>query len=263
MHYAIIALLLIASVAAKAETPATDNPIEQLAKQLDVGRTEGTLIWLEAGGSKTFAVVSEAAARAPQGGIILLHDLGAHGDSTQLIAPLRQRLAQYGWTCMSVHVPALNEQRQAPAADLTKHIQDLIGAASQQLAQKNMKLMAVVAHGASAPLAASALGAAAGSIRALVALSPSVPKTPDPALDMVATYRALNLPLLDVYGEADYPAVIQQADARAAAKRTGTPANDALFRQIVIPGADHQYLNQEDLLTRRIVGWLRKTLSPE
>ena len=248
-------------MAAGAETPVVGNPIELLAKQLETGRVDGELQWLEAGGSKTFAIFTAATSPTPQGGVILLHDAGAHGDSAQLISPLRRQLVQYGWACLSVHVPLLHEQRLVPAAELSKQVQDVLSAASQWLAQKNIKPVVVVAHGASAALAATAISANAGGVRALVALSPSVPKSSDTALSVIAAYKTLTLPLLDAYGERDYPLVVQEAAARAAAKRSASPAEEAAFRQMAIPGADHDYRGQEDLLTRRIVGWLRKTLA--
>lgn len=244
-----------------AETPATGNPIELLAKQLETGHMAGGLHWLEAGGTKTFAIFTATTAPTPQGGVILLHDVGAHGDSAQLIAPLRRQLGQYGWACLSVHVPLLHEQRVVPAAELSKQIEEVLSAASQWLAQKNIKLVVVVAHGASATLAATALSANAGGVRALVALSPSVPKSSDAPLSVTAAYKTLTLPLLDAYGERDYPLVVQEAAVRAAAKRSASSAVEAAFRQMAIPGADHDYRGQEDLLTRRIVGWLRKTLA--
>lgn len=260
MRSVILPLMLCLSTVAVAETPAAGNSIELLAKQLETGRVDGTLQWLEVGGSKTFAIFT-ATARIPQGGVILLHDVGAHGDSAQLIAPLRRQLAQYGWACLSVHVPSFHEQRVIPAAELTKQMQDVLGAASQWLAQKNIRPVVVLAHGASAAAAAAALSANPGEIRALVALSPRAPTSSDTPLSVPAVYKSLTIPLLDAYGERDYPLVVQAAAARAAAKHPASPAAQSAFRQMVIPGADHEYRGQEDLLTRRIVGWLRKTLA--
>ncbi len=42
---------------------------------------------------------------APQGGILILHDLEQHGHWPVLVAPLRENLPDYGWTTLAIELP--------------------------------------------------------------------------------------------------------------------------------------------------------------
>lgn len=51
---------------------------------------------------------------SPQGGALILHDLGQHGHWPELVAPLRQDLPEYGWTTLAIELPAVPVERLPP-----------------------------------------------------------------------------------------------------------------------------------------------------
>ncbi|MDH5436551.1 MAG: hypothetical protein OEX83_07310, partial [Gammaproteobacteria bacterium] len=93
------------------------------------------------------------------------------------------------------------------------------------------------------------------------------------------------VPVFDIYGERDEISVVNSVKERArAAKRSGVmafkqqsgsdlqdaplartspnqKAGSISYRQVKIPGADHNFNAQIDILTKRIRGWLTRHAS--
>jgi len=67
----------------------------------------------------------------------------------------------------------------------------------------------------------------------------------------------LKAPVLDLYGEKDFPAVLDHAGQRAAAIR-GIRGS----AQIQVPGADHFFAGMEGELVRRVRQFLDARLKP-
>ena len=63
----------------------------------------------------------------------------------------------------------------------------------------------------------------------------------------------LHVPILDVYGDEDYPAVQRLAPERMAAiLAAGNPKSE----QVVVPGADHYFKDHDDALLEVVNTWL-------
>ena len=72
---------------------------------------------------------------------------------------------------------------------------------------------------------------------------------------MLILIEKSRLPILDIYGEQDFKRVIGEApDRRLAAKKGGNKHYD----QYEIEGADHYFNKMENVLVKRIRGWLDK-----
>jgi pimeloyl-ACP methyl ester carboxylesterase len=62
------------------------------------------------------------------------------------------------------------------------------------------------------------------------------------------------VPVLDVYGEDEYPAVIKGApDRLAAMQKAGNPKS----RQVTVPGANHYFTDEGDALLEVVGPWLQ------
>jgi pimeloyl-ACP methyl ester carboxylesterase len=70
-------------------------------------------------------------------------------------------------------------------------------------------------------------------------------------------FASLSIPVLDLYGERDYPAVHRLAPERLALM---TKAANPYSQQIVAPGADHYFKGQADQLTTTIRDWLNRVM---
>lgn len=66
-------------------------------------------------------------------------------------------------------------------------------------------------------------------------------------------FDKINVPVLDIYGEKEFPQVIETAPERQALmKKGGNPAS----KQMVLPEANHFFTNKGDELTAVVGNWL-------
>ena len=76
-----------------------------------------------------------------------------------------------------------------------------------------------------------------------------------PTINILDLIEKTKIPVLDIYGTRDFKSVINQApDRRLAAKK----GNNREYIQLEIEGADHYFNQMEDVLIKRIRGWLNK-----
>jgi hypothetical protein len=198
-------------------------------------------------GKPVLALLRDETLGQPQGGVLLLHDTGAHADWPGVIGTLRQTLPQYGWTTLSLQLPppeAAATAEQTPAR---------VRAALTLLAGKNIRNIILLGHGSGAlaalRYAADNHGAVNGLI--LVAMGP---------VDDAALLNSANVPIYDIYGSAESLEVLRAGTLRLQEGRRMVRQDGAelpRYRQFVVEGADHFFGEQTDILQRRVRGWLK------
>lgn len=252
--------LLAAGLASAAEPmdPAIDRARERaLAEALVAALTDGEAVWLGAQDDAWLGLLLEAHGK-PQGGVVLLHELGRHPDWPEVIRPLRTGLAVHGWTTLAVQLPLLasGAERAAYGATVTAALAR-VRAGVERLRGRGLERVALVGHGLGALLAVRC-AAAQDACGADAAVAVSLPSGGgfEPPADVLEDLARARVPVLDVYGSRDLFDVHDAADRRAAA---GAHAG-AHYRQLAIDGADHEYTGLDELLLRRVRGWLERTL---
>jgi dienelactone hydrolase len=133
--------------------------------------------------------------------------------------------------------------------------QPRIQAAVDSLTARGIDNLALIGHGLGARMALQYLTAKPpASIHAFVAVGlPTDGQSEDDPV--IAAIGKLALPMLDLYGSQDLPAVIDSATARhSVARRAGHKD----YRQDRIEGADHAFDGLQSSLQRRIEAWLRR-----
>lgn len=171
-----------------------------------------------------------------QAGVIVIHGLGVHPD-WGLINPLRSTLAEQGYATLSVQMPVLaSDARGDQYPPLFPEAAERIAAAVAFMRGKGHKKIAIVAHSLGARMANVFLNAAdRPPVDAFIAIGISGEYTKP------ETFKA---PVLDLMGEKDLPAVLDNATKRAEAIR-----NIRGSGQISVAGADHFFNGMErDLL---------------
>lgn len=168
--------------------------------------------------------------------LVIVHGNGVHPDHS-IIGSLRVALSDLGFTTLAIQMPVL--AADAPATDYYPKVFPEAGArieaAGSWLRQKSKGKIVLVAHSLGAWMGQEYLkDAKASPFAAYVSLGRSGP------------LPKLAMPVLDVYGEKDFPAVLQSAKARNAT------------RQVVIPGADHFYNGRETDLARVLREFIEK-----
>jgi pimeloyl-ACP methyl ester carboxylesterase len=180
--------------------------------------------------------------------VIVVHGLGVHPD-WGLINPVRSQLAEMGYSTLSVQMPVLAADARAEQyPPLFPEAAERLTAAVAFLHGKGLKKIAVVSHSMGSRMTNYFLNHAGDtSIDAWVSVGISNGEFTAPA-----TFKA---PVLDLYGEKDFPAVLDGAPTRAAAIR-GIRGSG----QIEVPGADHFFAGMENELVRQTKRFLDNRL---
>ncbi|MET0069636.1 MAG: DUF3530 family protein [Candidatus Thiodiazotropha sp.] len=251
-------LLLLLIIAAAASLDAANLSREQrISEGLAAGVLSGDPVWLEAGSVRFLAIHVASFAAVRQGGAILLHDSGAHADWHEVINPLRHHLAERGWDTLSLQLPlGDNPSDPSNSASLLSLSGPRIKAGIDFLNDRQVEAVALIGHGLGAAMAMDFIAAQGAGIGALVAVgvAPGGTGEEDPLARLLA---GSDVPILDLYGSLDLPAVVDSArERRALAARHGRDR----YRQERVSGADHYFSGMHEELNNRIAAWLRQAV---
>lgn len=176
---------------------------------------------------------------AARTGVVVVHGMGVHPD-WGLINPLRSQLSEQGYATLSVQMPVLDaESRGDRYPPLFPEAAGRIAVAVQYLRHKGHATIAIVSHSFGARMTNFLLNQpGAPAIAAWVAIGITGEYT---------GAASLNAPVLDIYGEHDFPEVLALA-----AKRASTISRIRGSAQIRVSGADHFFNGREDELVRNV-----------
>jgi len=232
-------LMLFAAAACIAHgAGAQDTAREQRwAEQVVPNVVVGDAVHIELGSGRKFLGLYTA----PQGAktaVLLVHGIGVHPDHG-VIGILRVSLSDMGYATLSIQMPVLASD--ARPADyypkLFPEAGERIAAAARWLAGKGYGRMVLLSHSLGSWMSEVYLERTPGApFAAWVCMGRAG------AFGDVAQVR---MPVLDVYGENDLPAVLAGAAARG-----------AVVRQVVIPKADHFYTGHERELAEAVRGFI-------
>lgn len=217
----------------------------------------GEALWLQAGeGGQFLALFVDAEKTANEQVAIILHDADSHPDQQPLIRELRTVLPRHRWASLAIQLPL----REAGAAledyySLVDEADARIQAAIDQALKIGAKQIAIVGYGIGAAMAAARLSRTPANVVAFAAISLPVPDSTQAGAQTLSLVKNINLPLLDVYAEADWPDV-----AETAVKRRIACKENPVYRQLRIDGDDHAYRQNYPLLVKRVYSWLATTI---
>jgi pimeloyl-ACP methyl ester carboxylesterase len=232
-------LLLLAATLAQAQ-PQPDYAREQRwAEEITPGLVVGDAVYLTQKSGHKFLAIYTAAAK-PRAAVIVVHGVGVHPDWA-LIGALRSGLADQGYTTLSVQMPVLaasakGEEYPALFADASERLK----AAVAYLSTKGHHTIALVSHSMGSRMSNFFLTRSPDNgIAAWASIGISSGEFAEPG--------KLRLPVLDIYGERDFPQVLKNADARAATLKLLKGS-----AQIEVAGADHYFAGSERELVRQV-----------
>jgi alpha/beta superfamily hydrolase len=232
---ALTALLVSAACFAQADYAREQRWADELTPGLVVG---DAVYLIQKSGHKFLAIYTAAA--QPRAAVIVVHGLGVHPDWA-LIGALRSGLADQGYATLSVQMPVLAASAKGedyPA--LFPDAADRLKAAVAYLNTKGHHTIALVSHSMGARMSNFFLTRSPDhGIAAWACIGISSGEFAEPA--------KLRLPVLDIYGENDFPQVLKNADARAATLKLLKGS-----AQIEVAGADHYFAGNERELVRQV-----------
>lgn len=210
-----IAAVLVA-LAFSGTVLATDAGKEmRWAEQVEANLFDGEMVWLDAGGHRFLGILTEA--EDPRGYVIVAHGTGVHPDWSQVVNPLRVGLVEHGWTTLSIQMPVLandvaHDQYQPVFVEAPARFE----AAAAWFA--NDKPRYLVAHSLGAAMSTWYLsGRESTPYDGFVGVGMGGNGAFEEA-DNVISLKGVDLPTLDLYGEADLESVLETVAARAASQ---------------------------------------------
>ncbi len=188
--------------------------------------------------------------------VLVMHGRGFHPDWTDAINPLRVGLVEYGWNTLSIQLPVL--KKTAKYYDYVSVFDEAIPrieAAIDFLKQQGNKKIILIAHSCGAHMAMEYVNSKGeGNFDAFVGIGMGATDYKQPMLKPFPL-DSMKKPVLDVYGEYDYPAVQRLAAIRA---QQMMGEGHVLSKQIIVPGANHYFTDMGEPLVKEIGLWLEK-----
>lgn len=194
-------------------------------------------------GGRSFLGLYTAAAGAKTA-VVIVHGIGVHPDHG-VIGTLRMALADRGYSTLSIQMPVLAaDAAQEAYPPLFPDAAQRIARAAEWLRAKGYRDLVLVSHSLGARMANAYFDSQPNAFRAWAALGFGV--------DFSRTFvQRRPVPVLDVYGERDLPAVLAARLPRAQTIG-GIPGS----HQVRIAGADHFYAGQEKALVDTLVDFI-------
>ena len=227
---------------------------DRLTEEMEANLFDGDVISLLPDGGTFAAVEMESQTDSTRGGIILLHGRGFHADWPENIGPLRVGLSEAGWHTLSLQMPVL--EKSAKYFDYLPVLPEAlprIDAAIAHLKDQDISPVVLLAHSCGAHMAMLWMEQHGDSgIDAFVGIGMGATDYKQP-MRHPFPFASIAIPVLDLYGEEDFPAVHRMAPERLDLMNKG---GNPLSHQIVSAGADHYFTDSSDQLTEAISAWL-------
>lgn len=184
-----------------------------------------------------------ATAEKARTGVVVAHGIGVHPDYG-LIGILRQRLVDVGFTTLSIQMPILAVDAEPEAyGPLFPEAVERLRLAVAYLKDKGYARVALVSHSLGTRMSQLFMAGGPSGVAAWAALGFS---------NGDLGYEGVRVPVLDLYGSRDLPAVLA-----GATRRKASLAGNASSRQVVVEGADHFFADREEEMVTAVREFLK------
>ena len=218
---------------------------------------DGEAVWLNDGASDFLGIYTEAGEDKGRA-VIVMHGTGIHPDWQQVIQPLRVGLTEHDWNTLAIQMPILpNEAEYHEYAPLYDEVAPRINAAIEYLRENGSQDIVLIGHSQGAAMAAYYLSTSKQDAKGFVAIGMGA-FADDRRMNSTRALESIRVPVLDIYGDGDLEAILQNVDARAAAAKTAGNSN---YSQVEVAGSNHFFDGKEDELVEAVAGWLEKSSS--
>ena len=215
---------------------------------------DGEPVHLDAEGHAFLAIHTEAVEGESGRAVIVLHGRGFHPDWPEVAAPLRVELPEHGWDTLSLQMPVLEKSaRYYDYVPVFPAAFPRIRAGIEFLRARGARTVVLAAHSCSVHMAMAFVRRHGDAgIDGFVGIGMGATDHGQP---MRAPFPldAMSVPVLDLFGDEDYPAVRAEAPGRRAAILS---AGHSLSAQVIVPGADHFFRDMDGPLVGAVAEWL-------
>jgi len=248
--FALSCLLVVGSAMAGPDLAREKRIDEQIVDAI----FDGEPMHLEADGYEFLAIHMPSEAEAVRGAVIILHGRGLHPNWETIVKPLRTALPERGWDTLSIQLPVLGkEAKYFDYVPLFPEAYPRIEAAIAYLRQQGAQRIVLIAHSCGAHMAMNWIDENGDSaIDAYVGIGMGATDYKQP-MAKPFPLATMKVPILDVYGSNDYPAVLRMAPERKAMlEQAGNPQSS----QQVVEGAEHYFNGHNEALVEVVSDWL-------
>ena len=215
---------------------------------------DGEPVHLDADGHPFLALHTEAADGGSGRAVLVMHGRGFHPDWPEVAAPLRAELPEHGWETLSLQMPVLG--KTATYYDYVPIFAAAfprIRAGIEYLRERGADTVVLAAHSCSAHMAmAFVRHHGDAGFDGFIGIGMGATDVGQPMREPFPLAE-MAVPVLDLFGDEDYPSVPGKAPGRLAAIRTAGHPRSA---QRMIPGADHFFRDMDEELVDAVVDWL-------
>lgn len=246
-------LLLLLFSRSFAATPDFAREDRMAAEIVDV-ILDGEALWLSADGREFLSIFTEAEQASTA--VLILHGRGFHPDWIDTVHPLRVGLVEQGYSTLSIQMPVLEKDaKYYDYVPIFPYAYGRIEAAIALLRARAYEKVIVIAHSCSVHMAMAWIGERGdGAIDGFIGLGMGATDYQQPMRQPFAL-QDMTVPVFDLYGADEYPAVILQAPQRLEMiEKAANPKS----RQAVLGDADHYFSKRGDALLAAVSEWLRQ-----
>jgi pimeloyl-ACP methyl ester carboxylesterase len=256
---AVAVILLLGSMTRASAVVAPDLEREsRMHAQISDSILDGEILQLQgADGIQFMGIFTESESAVVNGTAIILHGRGFHPDWPNVIHPLRVGLTAHGWNTLAIQLPVLG--KEALYFDYLPIFSDAkprIEAALDFASSAGEGKIAVIAHSCGYHMAQHWIttdgDTALQQFDAFVGIGMGATDAGQPMQEAFVLDR-IKVPVLDVFAQRDFSAVRRLAEERREQMIRGGHPNSA---QVVVPDADHYFVDRGDALVEVIGNWL-------
>jgi len=231
---------------------------KRMARQIEDAILDGEPVALQTREGLSFlAIRMQSADALPKGTVIILHGRGLHPDWDTVVRPLRVGLTENGWNTLSIQLPVL--AKNAKYFDYLK----IFDAANPRIeaaitsARTNWPgPVVLLAHSCGSHMAQHWMHSRAKRTSelpdAFIGIGMGATDYGQPMREPFSLDQ-MQFPLLDIYAENDFPAVLRMAPQRLRALDRGGNAKNA---QLMVADSDHYFVDRGDALVQAVAAWL-------
>jgi alpha/beta superfamily hydrolase len=247
-----IALTLLLSISMAGASEPDHAREARLADEIVDTILDGDAEWLQANGREFLSIYTEA--DDSRAAVVILHGRGFHPDWADTVNPLRVGLVDRGYSTLSLQMPVLGKDaKYYDYIPVFRHAHERIEAGIRFLREQGHGKVVLLAHSCGAHMAMDWIRARQDrDIDAFVGLGMGATDYRQPMHQPFPLDR-MHVPVLDLYGAEEFPAVIRLAPSR---KAMIEKAGHAGSRQLVLPGANHYFTDMGDALVEAVADWL-------
>jgi dienelactone hydrolase len=248
----LLGYLCLLSISSSADAANLERE-QRMADEIVDSIIDGDPVFLRSGEFEFLSIYTEA--DEPRGAVIIMHGRGFHPNWSDVAYPLRVGLAEQGWNTLSLQMPVLEKEAKFyDYLDIMHEAFPRIEAGIDYLKAEGNDKIILIAHSCSVHMTMAWINA--GKMRdvdGIVGIGMGAVDYGQPMKEPFPLAR-IDVPVLDVYGEDEYPAVIKGAPARLKAMRqAGHPKS----QQITVPGANHYFTDVSEALLEAVGAWLQ------